>query len=807
MKNTSGAFSLIEIIIALALITILSVVAVTSYNASQDTAKNAIVTSDLQSLQNTLHSFFSENTTLPQPAGNLKFYNVDGLYEHRYEDEYTFWVSGYFTQDMIPAKYINFTPIDPRNNQFYAYAKTKGYDGFQLAGVIENHFEPRAKVFSNWKWLLSKDHELYVPYLIKEFNWPEFVDSESQRYFPYNPSEKKVIAKIWSFSGTIQVNTTSYTAQSSEVEHITLMQWDSIFTQTGGYMKLYFSDGTYAILWDSSSGSHLELKDMSIVEDYALFTQIRIFLDAGSIWVKSPQFAEKSKFEVTTSDAMAAVRGTIFWVKKTLNATNIVLIEGSIGVNKKSSWDGYEFFTTNDLWSLSTVVDIDNTTQESYIEVKKGESPKGIEVTPPLPTWSLPTSSTGAINTIPDNDIKSDFLDPYIPPSHTLLPLFADMYTLDDALCEVGYIRIDRKCLEEVLFDPDFSDEEKRVFAWYQDVLGRNPDKPWFDYWVGKLWGWGFWTSQSFRTSMPDTLDLDVEHEFKKVGYFHYINEKERYFNPSYKCEAQNSFEVDHMCVENALFKESLDWKLYGYIPFESDLGMRVEGPVVSPYEWWSFDHTGYYPEYIKNRWYFDKLETTFTWAHLDYATQNIPISQVNPQNAIYNWNGNKWVFIGKDNHLKYDISDMPSDNGVAFEVKVRGGFLKHIKSSIYCILDCNILQKNVGASTSELKIGGQIYPKDLSKLSEHWFYTLQVKLEDGDISLRLFGEGIDISETWSGSITVWDDFYIGDQYSQNSQYSQDSQDSQDSLNDLVDEVKIYYKLGTEQGETVQITQ
>jgi hypothetical protein len=58
--------------------------------------------------------------------------------------------------------------------------------------------------------------------------------------------------------------------------------------------------------------SELVLANMKFIEENNLFTSIKIALNVGTLWTKASKLSEKSEFEVYTTDAVAAVRGTIF---------------------------------------------------------------------------------------------------------------------------------------------------------------------------------------------------------------------------------------------------------------------------------------------------------------------------------------------------------------------------------------------------------------------------------------------------------------------------------------------------------------
>ncbi|MGB2111297.1 MAG: hypothetical protein ACPHY8_05725 [Patescibacteria group bacterium] len=59
------------------------------------------------------------------PDGNNNFYSIDTSYSHDYENENTYGVHGFITQNTLAKKYIDVIPVDPRTNSYFAYGKTK----------------------------------------------------------------------------------------------------------------------------------------------------------------------------------------------------------------------------------------------------------------------------------------------------------------------------------------------------------------------------------------------------------------------------------------------------------------------------------------------------------------------------------------------------------------------------------------------------------------------------------------------------------------------------------------------------------
>jgi hypothetical protein len=111
-------------------------------------------------------------------------------------------VSGFATETTIPKKYINYLPVDPKTNQYYAYATTLETGEFEVAGLIKHNKTYQALVNGTYT---GNDT---IPNLIREYNGPNFVFNKSLDALPYNPYERILTAKIHNFTGTVVVNDT-----------------------------------------------------------------------------------------------------------------------------------------------------------------------------------------------------------------------------------------------------------------------------------------------------------------------------------------------------------------------------------------------------------------------------------------------------------------------------------------------------------------------------------------------------------------------------------------------------------------------
>ncbi len=402
MRKTKQAFSMVELIIAISIVIILWMVAVTSMDSVKDKSNNTRILSDIDTLKNGFKSYLQEKSEYPMPKWNLKFYGEDTGYRHTYDD--AFWVSGFVTDDTLPKKYLNNLLLDPKTQQYYAYAKTKNTDNFEIAWVVFENNNPSSFVSWDWKW------ETWPYNLVKEYAWPNFVFDKSTEYFAYNPYEKMLVAKISSFSGTVEINGASFT--DTEILTYNLWQWDRVSISTGWTLNLYYSDGSSSVLGDTLSRSEVVLANMKFVEDNNLFTSIKLALNVGSLWTKASKLSDKSDFEVYTTDAVAAVRGTIFWVTKSgaLNSNLVVqewkvevkdvpvLTSGETIENKieKGENIGTSFTPEQTGW----VMQIES--NKSYIEVLPWTAVKWVKVENPTGTPpSNPTASTWSIATIP----------------------------------------------------------------------------------------------------------------------------------------------------------------------------------------------------------------------------------------------------------------------------------------------------------------------------------------------------------------------------------------------------------------------
>lgn len=328
-------FSFVELIIVIAVIALISVIWMSINNNYTEKTKNSKISSDIKTIQNSLESYKNETKTLPLPKWNQKYFDDSSNYVH-YDDTTAFWVYGNITEDTIPKKYMNYTPIDPRTNQYYAYGKTLNWDlAFEISWVNKDNNIFESVVIWDYVW------ENWPYNLIREYNWPDFVYDQSKNNFPYNPEERVIKAKLWSFSWEVLVN--NKPINKNWIDNNDLVSWDEIFVWTGWQVEIFYSDWSKSYLWDPNTTSmnktsRLVLANMTYKWENNLLTKIQLALDYGSIWTKTSRLDSDSEFEIYTTDTEAAVRGTVFGVEKEWwmwwMPTYVTIVKGTINISK-----------------------------------------------------------------------------------------------------------------------------------------------------------------------------------------------------------------------------------------------------------------------------------------------------------------------------------------------------------------------------------------------------------------------------------------------------------------------------------------
>lgn len=132
---TMRGFTLIEIMIAVSIMTILSIVGLTSFNFSMMKSRDSQRKSDLSLLAKAVHQFANDFGDFPTDNGTggiLGCNSADGgeLVVCNYPNQFAVYVNG--AQEI----YLSKTPADPNGSYHYYYRKNT--DGFSLFSILEN---------------------------------------------------------------------------------------------------------------------------------------------------------------------------------------------------------------------------------------------------------------------------------------------------------------------------------------------------------------------------------------------------------------------------------------------------------------------------------------------------------------------------------------------------------------------------------------------------------------------------------------------------------------------------------------------
>lgn len=802
MKITKNAFSFVEIIISISIIIILWVVAITNYTSFQDKSQNSKVSADIQSIDNSLVSFLQEEQNLPMPKWNLKFYTADTTYAHNYEDDETFWVSWYITEDTIPKKYLNFLPLDPRTNNYYAYWKTKSSTWFEISWVSAKNNEYTSIVYGSWNaenWPFS---------LIREYLWPQFVVNNSKQYFPYNPEERVLTAKINSFSWVVKINGKQYSFE--ETTNYTLWKWDKVLVWALWFANIYYSDGSYSTLWDSETSSELVFANMEYPEENNLFTSVKLALNVWSIWTKAAKLDEKSEFNIYTTDSVAAVRWTIFWVRKTSSITNIIVLEWKVEVQRLNNWQNIveDLFNWKEVvWSVISwdklVITIDN--QKSYINVNKGESIKWIEIK----TGGNPSSSTWAIDKIPA-ELKSNIIENISYINQNLVPEiksfnqedatnFELVLKMNSSFALADYLKLETSTWENYKFS-GITNSDVLTLTWWtnfesrklSDIKDRSP-KIKLSF-CDKIWE-------------KEICSKELEIDFANIALnFKNIDEKVIFW-----------WEI----VENTLYDEWYD--LVAYAGYNNNLKLwtwssnNIEGSFEFLKDYDTSNNRDIYYKYnsSENKFLDWDYSNTNNRRSSDLSNSGLPnfVKKIGWEYAIYEWwNYWTWILIENDNYnswrdfLKYEIWDLKltSWNWFAIEMSVRGASLKNRNSNYYLFDFLNSSWSWISLRLTQDNNNGQylsLLQNNITwivKISNFWdlendkFYKIIAKFENNNWYLDILDWNDIIiygipSQYIIPSLTY---LYIwAEKYEENWKLKYKNQ-----WNDIIDYVKIYRK-------------
>ncbi len=145
MKNKKRGFTLVELMVVIAIITFLASIVVSALNASRSKARDAERKQDMIQVRNALELYYSVNKSYPSTGGN--FYstsvNVPGpgtCSDFNGSGTYTRTGANGYIPNLAPT-YISILPIDPRplsTGNCYLYRSDGVNYKFLVFGTVEN---------------------------------------------------------------------------------------------------------------------------------------------------------------------------------------------------------------------------------------------------------------------------------------------------------------------------------------------------------------------------------------------------------------------------------------------------------------------------------------------------------------------------------------------------------------------------------------------------------------------------------------------------------------------------------------------
>ena len=693
MKNKKQAFSLVEILISITIVVLISVVWASAFSTYDDSSKNSKVVSDLLWLKSSLDLYIDQEGDLNIPSWNLKFYKDDASYAHDFDDD-AFWVSGYITENTFPKKYINYIPLDPKTNQYYAYARTKSSLSYELAWVISKNWWYYSIVRWNYDW----DSSLYS--LVKEYNGPEFVYDNWSENFPYNPEYRSLVWKINSFSWEIFIN--DYELLVDDIDYVLLEEGDNLFVWTWSNIDIYLSDWNQILLGDINSSTELDFSTMEYTNDDNIVSSIKLILNLWTIWTKASKLNKSSEFEVYTQDMVAAVRWTIFWISKDADFTNITILKWKIKIDKIEKLGKEELaekVIDNSVNKTKIISSHPNVIQEddwSYLEVIDWENEKWIDLELDDSLNETISSSTWSLQNI-DSDLKNEIND----------ETFELINNFKSNISEISYDWMDKNIHIEnpwfkkediesyyiVLNDSKFElkeenlDENNDIFiAWSSNFLN--------DDWYISLNEIINEKSLDVKVCNNDTCTKEVSKVFSEelLNTWSFEIENEALSNPleeKVSCNKLNNFDLFNWeCVFSPV-NLKLVWKasynnIWDYNLVLDDWIIKSDNNLENNLCYPNFNSKDFTINlsWENYRYWFNIFEDKeCNWSGVGsraflWSVSGADFSLVNNNYPLYSFDNKKWIFLSNknetNNYIKYDLKPLKIRRDFAFWIKLR---------------------------------------------------------------------------------------------------------------------------------------
>ena len=336
VSNISKGFSLVELLVVVAILGILSVMAYLGIQSSQVRTMNEKVTSDLLAIQNALEQFKEDNGHYPalnelSLGGNKNVLCFDEKMAYLHTCEKATFLQTQIDNDLLTKRYLQEVPTDPRTQSRYSYGVTTDGQYYQIAGIQEQKNNTwTAKLIGN------VDDSSSLPGLLRAYDAGNFV-ADGGTFLSYSPNSQKITARLNGVKGTVMVN------GGPAIEGQVVEPGDTIKTIAESTVILYFSDGSITYLDENSQLRLLPTSEVSKNSKDDIITKIRLKLFQGNAWNKVVRLADQSEFNIETTTAIAGVRGTEFGIsaeKDELTVYTGVVASRLKTVDEKASSNG-----------------------------------------------------------------------------------------------------------------------------------------------------------------------------------------------------------------------------------------------------------------------------------------------------------------------------------------------------------------------------------------------------------------------------------------------------------------------------------
>ncbi|MBN2307087.1 prepilin-type N-terminal cleavage/methylation domain-containing protein, partial [Candidatus Peregrinibacteria bacterium] len=312
IRGLKRGFTLVELLIVVAILAILSGAAYIGIQRSQARVMNEKVMDDLLAISNALEQYKQDNGNYPtinkplmlgKDGGNMNVncFNADTTYAH--DCVGAAFLQAQIDNNLLTKRYLQEVPLDPRTHSRYVYGVTVDGQYFQVAG---NYLDAEDKWIAKVRGNVKKGYQLSS--LIRAFDGDNFV-KDGEGYLPYSPDHLSLTATLDDINGTVKVDGLS-------VGDGTIVKPGStIEADPGATVIIYFSDGSVTHLNGVPNGAELRVLPNTEVQqndEDGIITKIRLKLFSGKIWSKVARLASESEFNVETTTAIAGVRGTEF---------------------------------------------------------------------------------------------------------------------------------------------------------------------------------------------------------------------------------------------------------------------------------------------------------------------------------------------------------------------------------------------------------------------------------------------------------------------------------------------------------------